>query len=151
MADTKEKVIAHPLEAEFNITSNTTVVEVIDVVPVQTVATPEYDDKDVEIEEKLDTIYKKALAHAEALGDEIEMVEGRYKARVGEVAATMLNVALASVREKSHMKQHKDKLSTTRKGEVPTGGGGTTNNTLVVANHSELLKLLQDQMKPKKP
>ena len=68
----------------------------------------------------------------------MEKVEGKYKARVGEVTATMLNVALGTVREKRMMKEHKDKLS-------PNKHQGTINNTLIVgdsvmADRNELLR-----------
>lgn len=139
---TKEKTIEHPLEEVFDIPTGTTIVEYKETLPAQVVEMPNYDQKDGEIEEKLEEIYSVAMGQVEAISDEMERVEGKYKARIGEVSATMLNVALGAVREKSLLKQHKDKVK-------PTGGPQTVNNTLnvVTADRNELLRLFAEQAK----
>jgi hypothetical protein len=112
-------------------------------VPAVAVPMANYDAKDDEIEEKLEEIYTIAMDQVQTLGDEIERVEGKYKARMGEVSATMLNVALGAVREKSALKMHKDKLTPV----AGSTGARTVNNTLnvVTADRNELLRLFIEQ------
>lgn len=140
--NTRQKTIAHPLEEVLDIEPGTTLVEYQEVVPLEAVVMPNYDDKDVEIESRLEEIYSVAMGQVSVIGDEIERVEGKYKARMGEVSATMLNVALGAVREKSALKMHKDKLT-------PTQGSGpqTVNNNLIVADRNEILRALLDKTK----
>ena len=92
--------------------------------------------------EKLEEIYTVSMGNVEVIADEMERVEGKYKARIGEVTATMLNVALGAVREKAQLKMHKDKLP-------KNGGGGaqTVNNNLVVADRNEIIRMLLDKNK----
>lgn len=143
---TDEKLINHPLEQLFEIESGTTIVEYHEVLPEKPIEMPNYDKKDDEIEIKLEEIYATAMGQVTLVADEMERVEGRYKARIGEVTATMLNVALGAVREKRIMKEHKDKLTP---GKPATGS--VTNNTLVVASDSivadrnELLRAFMTQ------
>lgn len=144
---TDEKAIEHPLETLFGIEAGTTMVEYREVLPEKPIEMPNYDDKDDEIEMKLEEIYSVSMGQVTLVADEMERVEGKYKARIGEVTATMLNVALGAVREKRMMKEHKDKLR-------PTSAAGTVNNnTLVVASDSvvadrnELLRAFMSQGK----
>ncbi len=134
---TREKEIEHPMEDILDITPCTTVVEYKEVEPSVVVSMPTYDVKDDEIEGKLEEIYAVAMGNVETIGDEMERVEGKYKARIGEVTATMLNVALGAVREKAALKMHKDKLQ-----PVTGGGPQTVNNNLVVADRNEILQML---------
>lgn len=145
---TTDKLIEHPLEEVFGIESGTTMVEYREVLPEKPVEMPNYDDKDDEIEMKLEEIYSVSMGQVTLVADEMERVEGKYKARIGEVTATMLNVALGAVREKRMMKEHKDKL------KPNTSTAGTiNNNTLVVASDSvvadrnELLRAFMSQKK----
>ena len=71
--------------------------------------------------------------------EEAELVEGKYKARNGEVAVQFLNTALGAAREKSVLKQHKDKV-TVQKGKI---GTVHNHNNLIVADRNEILKTLQ--------
>ena len=134
---TREKEIEHPMEDILDITPCTTVVEYKEVEPSPIVPMPTYDAKDDEIEGKLEEIYAVAMGSVETIGDEMERVEGKYKARIGEVTATMLNVALGAVREKAALKMHKDKIQ-----PVTSGGPQTVNNNLVVADRNEILQML---------
>ena len=97
----QEKIIEHPLESIFDIEPMTTPAEYNAIVPDEVIPTVGYDDKDNEIEGKLEEIYASAMGQVGVISDEIERVEGKYKARMSEVSATMLNVALSAVREKS--------------------------------------------------
>lgn len=134
---TREKEINHPMEDVLDITPYTTVVEYTEAEPAPVVPMPSYDPKDNEIEEKLEEIYTVAMSNVSTISDEMELVEGKYKARIGEVTATMLNVALGVVREKAALKMHKDKLT-----PVPGAGPQTVNNNLVVADRNEILQML---------
>lgn len=140
----KQKLINHPMEDVFNLEPNSTLVEYKEPV-VAPIETPnEYDTKDCEIETKIEEIYTAAMGQVSVLQDQVEIVEGKYKARISEVSATMLNVALGAVREKRELKKHKDGIKSNG------NGGGTTNNNLVVADRNDLLKLLAAQQTPPK-
>jgi len=135
----KEKIIEHPLEEEFDIEPGTTIAEVSEVIPSEVIQVAGYDEKDDEIEEKLEEIYAVAMSNVELVADEMDRVEGKYKARVGEVTATMLSVALGAVREKSLLKQHKDKLGVTA---AAARTPNTVNQNLIVADRNEILRSL---------
>jgi hypothetical protein len=141
---TKEKTVSHPLEDILDIEPCTTVVEYEEFMPAEIVLMPEYDDKDNEIESKLEEIYTLALGNVSVLSDEIETVEGKYKARMGEVTATMLNVALGAVKQKADLKAHKDKMVVDKKS---AGTPHTVNNNLVVSDRNSILRALADKNK----
>jgi hypothetical protein len=134
------KFIEHPLENFFDIEPNTTIVEYKELVPTEIPEAPGYDEKDQDIESQLQTIYDSAMASVETLTDEIGIVEGKYKARMGEVSATMLSVALNAVNARAHLKMHKDKLTPTR--AVPTGPQNITNNLNVMTDRNDIIRLL---------
>lgn len=140
----KEKTVAHPLEEILDIEPCTTVVEYKEFVPAEVVPAPDYDNKDSEIEEKLEEIYTIALGNVNIISDEMERVEGKYKARIGEVTATMLNVALGAVKQKADLKMHKDKLAVDRQS---AGTPHTVNNNLVVSDRNAVLRALMDKDK----
>lgn len=142
---TTEQAIEHPLEMVFDIEPGTTMVEYKEVLPEETVKMANYDSKDNEIEGQLEEIYATAMTQAANIGDEMDRVEGRHKARVGEVTATMLNVALSAVREKAALKMHKDKLTPATGGTVVGAGGTVTNNNLIIADRNELLRMMMDK------
>ena len=142
---TTEKIITHPLEEVFNIESATTVAEYTIGVPDEIVQLPDYDSKDNEIESKLEEIYTVAMNQVGIVADEIERVEGKFKARMGEVTATMLNVALGAVREKTILKVHKDKLMTEKTNTAVQRGNVTNNNLVVTADRNEILQMLMAQ------
>ena len=93
-----DKLVTHPLEEAFGIEPGTTVSEVIVAVPDEVSVMPDYDQKDIEIEAKLEEIYATAMGQVVIISDELDRVEGKFKARMGEVTATMLNVALSAVK-----------------------------------------------------
>lgn len=135
----KEKAISHPLEDALGIEPCSTIVEYQEFIPADVVQMPNYDDKDNEIEGKLEEIYTLAIGNVSAISDEMDRVEGKYKARIGEVTATMLNVALGAVKQKADLKAHKDKLSADSK---TSKSPHTVNNNLVVADRNEILRAL---------
>lgn len=140
---TKEKFVSHPLEEALDLEECTTVQEYKELAPVETVQPLNYDEKDLEINDKLNEIYNTAMGNVATIADEMDRVEGKYKARVGEVTATMLNVALGAVREQHMIKQHKDKLTPTQ--STVTGGNTTVNNLNILADRNEILQLLIKQ------
>lgn len=135
----KEKLIEHPLEEAFDIEPYSTTVEVTAVEAAPVEDTVGYDDKDNCIEQKIEEVYAVAMGNVTAISDEMDRVEGKYKARVGEVAATMLNVALGAIREQRALKEHKDKLGVTAKN---AGTPQTLNQNLIVADRNEILRTL---------
>lgn len=136
---TKEKVINHPLEDALGIEPCSTIVEYQEFIPADIVEMPNYDEKDKEIEFKLEEIYTLAIGNVSAISDEMDRVEGKYKARIGEVTATMLNVALGAVKQKADLKAHKDKISV-EKASAKTPH--TLNQNLVVADRNDILRAL---------
>lgn len=136
MDSTITEVRSHPLEEAFDITPCTTEYEVVELIVPEASQPAEYDDKDMEIERKYEEVYASAMGQYSTLADETEKVEGKYKARVGEVSATMLTIALNAAREKAQLKMHKDKL------KPATTGPQTVNNNLIVADRNEILRAL---------
>jgi len=132
-----EVSIDHPLEELFDIESGTTLMPRTEKTTELTVA-EEYDDKDTEIEEQFQEVYDHAIAAFEDCSSDVEVVEGKYKARMMEVANQSLSTALAAAKEKANMKQNKDK-NAIAKGKL---GAKTVNNTLIVADRNQLLKTL---------
>ncbi len=129
--------IEHPLEEIFDLEPGTTIMPRTEVV-TDLVEAEEYDDKDNEIEEQFQSVYDHAISAFEDLSAESEVVEGKYKARVGEVANQALSTALNAAKEKANLKKHKDKIEVS-KGKL---GTKTINNNLIVADRNELLKEL---------
>lgn len=136
-----QKSIDHPLDDVFDIVPNSTVVEYNTVIPAEVVEMPNYDSKDNEIETKLEEIYATAMSTVSDMNDAMETVEGKYKAKVGEVSATMLAVALGAVREKTSLKMHKDKMLK----EPAASGPHTVNNNLVITDRNEILRMLNNK------
>lgn len=141
----KIKTIEHPLEEFFDIESGTTEIEVYEregeLLPAE-----QYDPKDSEIEEQFQEVYNSAMDGYDLLSLELNKVEGRFKARVGEVSVQHLNTALNAASLKAKLKEHKDKLES--KGKSPSHV--TNNNTLIVDDRSALLEQLRKGMEKSK-
>lgn len=131
-----EYTVEHPLEEILDIDPGTTIVPRKEV-STDLVAVDQYDDKDVEIDTQIQNIYDAAMGAFETQMEEAELVEGKYKARNGEVAVQFLNAALSAAREKANLKQHKDKAALAQN---KIKGSSTVNNNLIVADRNELLK-----------
>lgn len=136
----KEAPMEHPLEEVFDIEEGTTMTEYTEAVPMEALKPQTYDEKDGEIEDQLQEIYESAMGQFETQSEESRNVEGKYKARNGEVAIQALNTALHAVRTKAEVKAGKDKLVVKQQGSGPK----TLNQNLVVADRNELLKILGD-------
>lgn len=140
---TREEIevpIEHPLEAVFEMEPGTTLMP-------QTVRTTEivvadtYDEKDTEIEGQFQEVYDAAMGGFESQFQEVDTVEGKYKARIGEIAVQFLNAALAAANSKASLKSHKDKLSHDIKGAPKT-----VNNNLIIGSQAEMLERLDAMM-----
>jgi|AntRauTorcE11897_2_1112592.scaffolds.fasta_scaffold00046_35 hypothetical protein len=136
------KTIEHPLEEVFDIETGTTEVEVYER-EGELVNAREYDDKDKEIDSQYQEIYDSAMDGFDLLSDELHTVEGKFKARVGEVSVQHLNAALNAASHKARLKEHKDKLEAKK-----TSGPShvTNNNTLIVDDRTALLTQLRRNM-----
>ncbi len=129
--------IEHPLEEVFNIEDGSTLVPAT-VRSTEMTVTQQYDPKDNEIEGQFQEVYDAAMGAFESQFQESEVIEGKYKARAGEVAVQFLNAALAAAQSKSQLKQHKDKLVTAVRGP------STVNNNLIVGDRNDILRKLRD-------
>ena len=127
-----EKVVSLPMEDFLNIESESTVLTRMER-ETELSRAAEYDEKDTEIEIGYQEIADKALSGYERLMDEVDSVEGKYAARLSEVAVQHLNTALAAVNAKAKLKEHKDKII-----KKANSGAKTINNTLII-NREELL------------
>jgi len=139
-----EKPTAHPLEEMLDIEEGTTMVPASKR-STDMVVEARYDEKDDEIDEQFQEVYDLALDAFEAQSQEAELVEGKYKARNGEIAAQYLNTALAAAREKSQLKSGKDKLTLAANKVNPNKGDPAAEAGKVVGDFSEILKMLQDK------
>lgn len=142
-----EKVVSHPCEDLFDIEPNTTVMTV--PAPRQTaLAKPgNYDAKDQEIEEQYQEIYDKAMDAFDDIQEDMNGIEGKYKARNQEVGVALLNAALSAAKEKSRMKEHKDKLSG-GKGATIEGSNNVinqTNNTIHMSTSDLIASMAKEQ------
>ena len=134
------KVIEHPLEEFFDIERKSTEIEVFER-EEELVKDEAYDAKDIEIEEQFQEIYESAMDGFDELSEEVHRVEGRYKARMGEVSVQHLNAALNAAKHKAQLKEHKDKL------DGKAGGGShVTYNNLIVDDRSRLLEELRKSL-----
>ena len=140
------KTIEHPLEDFFEIEEGTTEVEVYER-EGELIRAGGYDDKDSEIDEQFQEIYDSAMEGYDLLSEELQVVEGKYKARVGEVGVQHLNAALNAASHKARLKEHKDKLESKSK-EAPSSI--TTNNTLIVDDRSAMLDQLRKSLEAEK-
>lgn len=138
--DEKNNTIEHPLEEVLDIDSGSTLIPYTESLPTETVEVELYDEKDTEIDGQIQEIYDAAMSAFEAQMEEAELVEGKYKARNGEVAVQFLNAALSAAREKANLKSHKDKIKVS---ENKISGGTTIRDSqVVIADRNEILKRL---------
>jgi len=101
-------------------------------------SSPEVDEEDKEIDEKIDAVYDKALEAFESQTAMVEILEPRYAARNAEVAATYLNIALNAASTRARVKGDRKKAAAF----VPFTGQGPNPNNVVVASREEILKMI---------
>ena len=134
-----EVQVKHPMEEVLDIEPGTTNMTKVERNSDLVIAS-EYDEKDNEIEEQFQEVYDAAMGAFEGQMEEAELVEGKYKARNGEVAVQFLNTALNAAKEKSGLKQHKDKTALAE-GKL-AGDGSRRDKDVIIADRNELLKAL---------
>jgi len=145
MNDKTDKFIEHPLEELFDIEPGTTLVSRPST-EISLIEHDDYDEKDKEIEEQFEQIYQKAIDAFEVQSDIVDTVEGKYAARNAEVAATMLQAALAAVNGKKDIKQAKDKIKAKNGSDGGNNKAGTTN---IIIDRNDLLKEILGINSPK--
>lgn len=147
MTDKKnvEIPINHPMEGVLDIEEGTTNVPAVKRTSEVAVAVT-YDKKDSEIDEQFQEIYDLSLEAYEIQAQEAELVEGKYKARAGEVAAQYLTIALNAAKDKATLKINKDK--STIQAEKLSGSGKLTQNNLIVGDRNDIIKALLQSQQP---
>lgn len=137
----EEIVIEHPMEDIFDIpTGTTTIVREVQDTTTELVKSPQYDEKDNEIEKQTQEVYDHAITAFREQIQQAALVDPRYASRSTEVALQALSIALESIKQKSNVKGQKDKLFITSQ-----KGPSTINNNLIVSSRNELLKKLMDE------
>lgn len=99
----------------------------------------EYDSKDNDVEKNYKEVHDIAISMHDRIVDELEDIEPKYSARMYEVAAGYLNIALTAAEKRGKMKEHKDKLGVSAKKK-------STNNNVVVINTNDLIKKLSSDI-----
>lgn len=97
------------------------------------------DEDDVEIEKRIDEVYKAAIDAFNNQTAYTEIIEPRYAARNAEVAAGYLNIALAAANSRSKAKTDRKRAN---QSFIPHGGQGKTTNNIVIANREEVLRMI---------
>jgi hypothetical protein len=145
MSDKKViKKIEHPLEDFFEVEKGSTEIEVYER-NTEVAEVESYDEKDKEIEEQFQEVYDAAMDVHDNLAEEIQTVEGKYKARIGEVAIQSLSAALNAAKEKARLKEHKDKLEVSPSGDASSVN--PKNQTMVITDRSAFLEQLRNMKK----
>ncbi len=132
-----EEYREHPLEEAFGIEPGTTLTTHTERT-TELITTEQYDDKDTEIEDQFQEVYDAAMAAFSDQVAEVEITEGRYKARNMEVGVQLLTAALHAAKEKATQKQNKDKNDIDNK--KLQGKGRLTQNNVFVGSHADLMK-----------
>jgi hypothetical protein len=135
-----EVQIEHPAEQIFDIAPGTTMIEQVQV-EQEMIQPVEYDNKDMEVEEQLQTVFSAAMSAFETQQFNSEGADPKFQARAMEVANAFLNTALAAAMGKSQLKQHKDRL---KKPVIAASVSNTTNNNTLIMDRNELVKLIQN-------
>jgi hypothetical protein len=107
-----------------------------DMVPTDVVPVVEKDEEDVQIDEKIDTVYTEAIDTFRQQMQYAEIVEPRYAARNAEVAASYLNIALSAAGMRAKVKTDRKKTNAF----VPYAGKNP--NGAVVASLDDIMKII---------
>jgi hypothetical protein len=145
--------LTHPLETVFNIAPGSTknlpaeyesqnLAEYTEI-PAEVVAQDHKDDaEDIDINDKIETIYEFALTAYENQTAFAEIAEPRYAARNAEVAAQYLNAALSAVALKSRNKSDKRKS----KQFIPFNTN-ISNSNVVVTDRNSIMQMIAEKKK----
>jgi len=134
-----EVTIEHPMEEVLEIESGSTTMTRVERERQELTVVESFDEKDSEIEGQFQEVYNAAMDAFDQQSVQAEIVEPKYKARNQEVAVQFLNTALAAARDKSNMKQHKDRIIVEQARKT---GPKTLNQNLIVGDRNEILKHL---------
>ena len=107
-------------------------------------AVPEKDDEDVEIDNKIDTVYTAALDAFNNLNAHMEVIEPRYAARTAEVSANYLNIALNAASVRAKVKGDRKKNAAF----VPFSNNKTSG--AVVASREDIMRMISIDAEMKK-
>jgi hypothetical protein len=135
------KLGSHPLEKHFDVEENSTEM-VVYRRNTELEEYQEYDTKDKEIEQDYQLVMDRALDMADKLSEYIDGgAEAKFLARLAEVAAQQLNIALSAAEKKAKLKDTKDKF-VHRKNTTPGNKTINNNNITITMDRNELLKSL---------
>lgn len=105
------------------------------------------DDDDKLIEGRIDAVYDAAMLAYESQQGMVEIIEPRYAARTAEVAANYLNIALQAANSRAKVKNDRKRANGSF---VPyANGGGRTTNNILVADRSEIMRMINLDGQPK--
>ena len=142
--------MTHPLEEAFNLepgsyfaeqkdpTTEIMAQEIEGTAVATTDATYSKDQDDIDIDNKVDEIYDKALEVFNEQTNMVQVVDPRYAARTAEVANAYLNTALNAAALKARVKNDRNRV-----GQYIGFQKNVTNNSLIVADRNELLRTLR--------
>ena len=130
---------SHPLEDFLNITPNSTEKEIVEVTSEPN-KIEIYDDKDSEIDEEYQHIANTALSAYEEIIDASQ--DSKQPARMAEVAAQYLGIALDAINRKAGLKQHKDKLTNKKVNNIQKN----IQNNLIIGRNDLLNKLKNEEL-----
>lgn len=133
----------HALEGFFDVEPNSTEVVRAKFIFKELVKHEEYDDKDDEIENDIQMVYKLALEAYKDTMKESNMDDPKGKAAMVEQASSFLNTALQAAKEKSSQKQAKDKNKLSREKIKNDAGKGA--NDLLTMDRNQLLRMLKGE------
>ena len=105
------------------------------------------DADDILIEGRIDEVYKEAMNAFKSQNDMIEVIDPRYMARMAEVAATYLNLALSAANSRARNKT--DRIRSKQFVPYANNGGGKTTTNVVVATREEVLRMITIDQEPK--
>ena len=143
----------HPLEDVFNMGEVEVDIEgeygMVEGQPNQQPEGPPVDHKDeddVLIEKRIDEVYDAAMSAYNAQSEYLEVIEPRYAARIGEVAANYLNIALTAANSRARVKTDRKRAN---QSFVPYANSGKTTNNILIADRNEILKMITVDDTPK--
>lgn len=139
----EEEEVSHNLEDFFGVEKGTTMVERAKFISRTLIRHEDYDDKDVELEGDLETIYQKAM---EAFEDTINVRfsdDPKSEILAKSQANEFLKTALVAVKEKGTIKSNKEKNVIARERISKTS---STDSGKISMDRNELLRMLRSEV-----
>lgn len=100
--------------------------------------------EDLTIDKHIEEVRVEAMEAFRRIAGQADASDPRFTARLGEVAAQYLNIALNSTSERVDAKYKRAKV---RLAKNKVEGPKTVNQNLIVADRNQLLKLLEDEQR----